>query len=344
MGIAEVQPETCAACHDPHDATNPAQLRVYDAVAALPNGLTNVSGMGAGMICVTCHNSRDGEHTDTATMAPNASGVMVPTTLASFMSPHAASQADAMFGFNAYFVNRLSPSPHLAVADTCAGCHFVAPTAAETAAKQTSNHSFVVDKTICASCHSDNVDGQGLEAANKAELDQLRNLWASTLISPLAAALAAAPGATILARAYDPTTGLYSSKSASTSNVTIGAVPIAAAYASLTTSAYGPAASAGVTLTLATPVTVQWVDTNGNPVGVPVTTSTLTVSPATLTVSSGATTIFQAPSANASDVLVLYKGYWNIVLLNNDNTFGIHNPGFYDAVLDATTAQLAALP
>ena len=68
MSVTEVQSQTCAACHDPHDATNPAQLRVYDALAALPNGLTGISGMGAGMICATCHNSRNGEHTDVATM------------------------------------------------------------------------------------------------------------------------------------------------------------------------------------------------------------------------------------------------------------------------------------
>jgi len=31
-------------------------------------------------------------------------------------------------------------------------------------------------------------------------------------------------------------------------------------------------------------------------------------------------------------------------LLNNDNTFGIHNPGFYDSVLASTTSELEVLP
>ena len=89
---------------------------------------------------------------------------------------------------------------------------------------------------------------------------------------------------------------------------------------------------------------MQFVDAGGNPAGAPVTTSSLTVSPSSLKVSSGATTVFAAPTANAANVLVLYKAYWNMVLLNNDNTFGIHNPAFFDAVCQATTVKLSALP
>jgi hypothetical protein len=344
MTLAQVQSQTCVACHDPHDASNPAQLRIYDGVAALPNGLTNISGMGAGMVCATCHNTRNGEHTDVATMAANASGVMAPAALTSFSGPHAPAQTDTLFGFNAYFTPRLNPSVHMAVADTCAGCHFKVTTASQAAAKQTSNHSFLVDDTICASCHASNVDGAGLQAGYRMELDQIRSLWASKLLAPIAAAINAAPGATVLARAYDPSTGLYSSKSSSTSNVVIGAVPTAITYTGLGTSAYGPSATAGVTLTLAAPVTVQWVDANGNNVGSPVSTTTLTVSPSSLKVSSGATTVFQAPTANAASVQVLYKAYWNMSLLNNDNTFGVHNPAFAEAVYQATSAQLKVLP
>ena len=55
-------------------------------------------------------------------------------------------------------------------------------------------------------------------------------------------------------------------------------------------------------------------------------------------------TVFAAPTANAANVQVLYKAYWNLFLLTNDNTFGIHNPGFYNAVLTATSSQLKVLP
>jgi hypothetical protein len=347
MTQAAVEPQSCPACHDSHDATNPSQLRVYDKVAALPNGLTNLAGMGTGMICATCHNSRNGEHTDFATATPTTNGT--PTgvpVMTSFAGPHAAAQTDALFGFNAYFVNRLNPSPHLAVANTCSGCHHSTPTAAEQALGQKSNHSFAVDNTICASCHSAGVDGVALQATYKLELDQLRSLLASKTLGPIAAALNAAPGATLVTRAYDPLTGLFSSKSSSTLNVVITSVPTQIDYAPIGASAYGGAATAGLTLHLPIPVTVQWVDAAGNNVGAPVPVSNLTtaLSAIKLPGAGAQPTPFAAPTANVASVQVLYKAYWNMVVLNNDNTFGIHNPGFYDSVLSATSLQLKALP
>ena len=96
----------------------------------------------------------------------------------------------------------------MAVADSCAGCHYKVTTASEIALKETSNHSFVVDNTVCSNCHAANVDGVALEAANKMQLDTLRNLWASKLLTNLNAAINTA-GVTVTARAYDPVTGYY---------------------------------------------------------------------------------------------------------------------------------------
>ena len=80
---------------------------------------------------------------------------------------------------------------------------------------------------------------------------------------------------------------------------------------------------------------MQFVDASGNLAGAPrdqlVEPHRLALEPGKA--SSGATTVFAAPTANAAQVLVLYKAYWNMVLLNNDNTFGIHNPAFFDARL-----------
>jgi hypothetical protein len=55
-------------------------------------------------------------------------------------------------------------------------------------------------------------------------------------------------------------------------------------------------------------------------------------------------TPWSAPTASAANVQVLYKAYWNLTLLNNDNTFGVHNPAFFTRVAAGTTAQLGALP
>jgi hypothetical protein len=346
MGKATVEPQTCSACHDPHAATYPSQLRIYDAVAALPNGMTGVSGMGAGAICVTCHNSRDGEHTDFATQAGNASGIMGPGALTSFSGPHAAAQGDVMFGFNAYFDSRYDPSPHLAVTDTCAGCHYAVTTAAEQAAGQTTSHSFVVDSTICAACHSANVDGVALQASYRTEIDALRTLLAGKTLTTINAALAAG---NLVARVYDPVSALYSSTSASNVVIPTASGPVTEIdYTPVGAVVYGGPAVAGLTLHLVAPVSVQLVNADGSSNGSPQAISNLTVTLSSLKLpapASGAQqTPFSAATANAADVLVLYKSYWNMDLLNNDNTFGIHNPGFYDSVLASTTSQLELLP
>jgi predicted CXXCH cytochrome family protein len=365
MTVANVESQTCQACHNPHDASNPAQLRLWDSVTALPNGLTNVSAMGTGMICAACHNSRNGEHTDFASTVPTTNGIPTGvTTFTSFSGPHAAAQTDAVFGFNAYFVNRLNPSPHLAVENTCAGCHYKAVTATEVAAKQTSNHSFLVDGTVCANCHSASVDGKGLQAGYKMELDSLRAYWASKLTAPIAAAVnyaSGVPAMVVTARGFDPVTGLYSTKSSSTSNITLTQAPTAVDYTSLGSKVYGGAAVVGLTLHLPTAVTFQPVDSTGANVGAPVTTQLLIVAPSSLKTnqpivpattpatfysvfSAGTLTATPPPWQTTASIQVLYKAYWNMVMLNNDNTFGIHNPGFYDAVLSATNNQLKLLP
>lgn len=364
MGQATVQPQTCPACHDPHDAAHPSQLRLYNAVAALPDGLTNVSGMGTGMVCLSCHNARDGEHTDLLTQTTDANGLLVtvpgPAPLAGFgRGPHAAAQGDVIFGFNAYFGAEYAPSPHLAVADTCAGCHHAVTTAAEQAADQTTSHSFVVDNTVCASCHSSLLDGAAIEAANQAQLDALRTLWAQKLLTTINAAVAA-PGATLWARAYDPVNDVYSSAGTGAGqavyDVTLTAAngPVTAvAYAPIGTSAqvYGPPATAGFTLTLAGPVpSITFVDADGSTNHVQTNVTRLTVTSTGLYLAAASPTTnptvtpFSAPTAVPADVQVLYKAYWNLVLLNNDDTFGVHNPPFFDTVIANTSARLAALP
>jgi len=40
------------------------------------------------------------------------------------------------------------------------------------------------------------------------------------------------------------------------------------------------------------------------------------------------------------DIETLIKAYWNLTLLNNDNTFGIHNPPFFNDVVQHTSTAL----
>ncbi len=316
LSIATVESQTCQACHDPHDATHPAQLRLYDAVASLPNGMNGVSGMGAGMICATCHNTRSGEHSDF---------VAAPT---SYAAPHTAAQTDVMFGFNAYFTAQYSPSVHLGVTDTCVGCHYAAPTAAEVAAKQTSSHSFVVDNTICSHCHAATVDGVALEAADQAELDALGAAIAGKVGDLINAALLPAAGAGYRVRVWDPTSGDYSSTGAS--NVLLTAAPTSIGHAEI-------AGQLGFVLNLAAPVTVALVDSAGAPAG--------TLQTAAVYVLAGS---LQSNAATPSALFVPDSDYnralWNYHLLDDDGTKGIHNPDFFNALVGATSARVAALP
>ncbi len=54
--VNEKQTIVCATCHDPHDATNPFQLRIMSKPIALPFELTKDVGLSA--TCFECHNSR----------------------------------------------------------------------------------------------------------------------------------------------------------------------------------------------------------------------------------------------------------------------------------------------
>ncbi|MFO0757707.1 MAG: cytochrome c3 family protein [Byssovorax sp.] len=312
---AEVQSQTCAACHDPHDATNPAQLRIYDTVAGLPNGMGQITGAGTGMICASCHNTRNGEHSDF---------VAAPS---SYSAPHAAAQADVVYGFNAYYVNRYNPSPHLAVADTCAGCHYKAVTASNQEAKQTSNHSFMVDNTLCANCHAANINGEALQAVYAAQVASLGTAIGNKVKGLIATALLPANGGAFTVRGWDPVTDYYSSAAAS--NVQINTLPVSVEL-------FEVHGQVGFILTMAAPIQFPLVDVQGNPAG-QLETNKVYLQSSSLKNAAGAAALFPANS----DYL---KASWNYFLLHGDNTKGVHNPPFYNAVLAATNAKVAALP
>ena len=340
--------------------------------------------MGAGAICATCHNSRNGEHTDFNTQVtqsvntgtPTApvwttTGLMVQGPLATFTTPHTPSQTDMFFGFNTYFGPRTSPSPHLAVADSCAGCHAKVVTASEIALKETSSHSFVVDSTVCSNCHTANVDGVALQAANKMQLDSLRNLWASKLLTNLNLAINA-KNVTVTARAYDPVTGYYTSSTKAqyipiTEVTSITWANIGTVLGTPSYSGFG--ATAGLTLTLATAIpSVTFYDTATPPnahVETNLTTLTVTLSSVTTNqaipttpgysaatytpwtgavdftvTANGPVPVAYLPPWVNGDIQTLIKAYWNLTLLSYDNTFGIHNPAFFNQVVTNTSAQL----
>ncbi len=102
---------TCATCHDPHDATNPHQLRKVGAVT-LMDGETVVNKGGAGQLCMNCHLSRR-----------NADTYVLGTS--NHFGPHSSPQTDMLAGANAIeYGKEIGSSGHLnAVADACTTCH-----------------------------------------------------------------------------------------------------------------------------------------------------------------------------------------------------------------------------
>ena len=324
LQTSTVEAITCAACHDPHDASNPSQLRLGGNLKALPNGLTNISAAGMGATCMACHNTRNAEHDDFVAAATDFSG------------PHTPSQTDVLYGFNAYFMPRLNPSPHLSVTDTCAGCHVAIPTATEKAAGQTDNHNFATDDTICASCHSSSTNGEALLSANDAQLGELSTAIGTKALAVIDALYTA--GDTLSVRAYRQATDQYSSAVAATADILLTAAPTAVV---LRSAIHG---TTSFTLTLAAPVSVAWTATTSAPAitetlsqidcqisGITITGQTAPPVPPALT-----GTPVPAIATNSA----VAKASWNLQLLSNDGSRGLHNPDFFQDVIVNTLEAL----
>ncbi|MHB1011970.1 MAG: carboxypeptidase regulatory-like domain-containing protein, partial [Desulfobacteria bacterium] len=167
---ANVESVTCTACHDPHDATNPNQLRVFGDTAMLPSGF-QMTGVGKGAICITCHNSRNGGLTSTTTYL-HEDGQINPT---GYSAPHQACQGDVFAGRNAYFLGTGSLpmiSRHAAIEDTCVGCHMALnpKTHLSHGSVAVDSHRFRIDAadlgTLCSNCHgAGTVNGEGIQAS-----------------------------------------------------------------------------------------------------------------------------------------------------------------------------------
>ena len=171
---ATAMPQTCQACHDPHTTG----LRVDESwILTLPAGF-EVQGTGAGSTCFACHNTRNGLHVDntpfcyetaTAPVVKGAGPIATPpfcmsgtsAASAAIGGPHAPVQGDMMAVTNAFFVSTGMPSRHMAVKDTCVGCHVKLHPDSITPAN--TNHTFRADGTICKSCHGVEVNLEALE-------------------------------------------------------------------------------------------------------------------------------------------------------------------------------------
>jgi hypothetical protein len=190
------EPITCATCHDPHDATNPHQLRSVNTFT-LPEG-TTITNAGFGAICMQCHHSRNGDVTNNI----NNYRLGLPTWAGgSSFGVHDSTAGDMVEGVNGYTYGKYIPSSthsHV-VKDVCVGCHMQPLTSSDPGFTKAGGHTFsmsysvitngitnVVDKTeICITCHGPDVeefnfarkdyDGDGVIQGVQTEVQNLLN-------------------------------------------------------------------------------------------------------------------------------------------------------------------------
>ncbi|MFO1487665.1 MAG: cytochrome c3 family protein [Verrucomicrobiota bacterium] len=155
---------TCAACHDPHDASNPHQLRAANTYT-LPEG-TTVTNVGNGALCMTCHHSRNGSATNNIAKFQ----LNQPTWAggASF-GVHDSTAGDMVEGVNGITYGKVIPSGShsTSIPDVCVGCHMQPVAATDPAFLKAGGHTFsmtypmvsggvtnTLDKVdVCEKCH-----------------------------------------------------------------------------------------------------------------------------------------------------------------------------------------------
>jgi hypothetical protein len=182
---------TCGACHDPHDPTNPHQLRSANAYT-LPEG-TTVTNAGLGALCMECHHSRNGSAT--TNIANYKTGRPTWAGGSSF-GVHDSTAGDMVEGVNGYEYGKFIPSSthSYVVSNVCVGCHMQPVVSGDPAFTKAGGHTFsmtylsgtnVVDKTdVCEKCHGPveefnfarkDYDGDGVIQGVQTEVQNLLN-------------------------------------------------------------------------------------------------------------------------------------------------------------------------
>lgn len=297
------QPIVCVACHDPHSATSPNQIRIYGDTPFLPAGF-QATGAGKGALCMTCHNTRNGLRSDDA--APPNWG-----------APHTAAQADVLWGKNAYFVDPALPykSVHASVADTCVTCHMDLVPANRYGGG--TNHKFsVTPDQVCYQCHGEGATAAPLQAQVHEGLEELGD-------SIEAAAMAKIDDGVrtqiqIQAYPFNPDGTLYDSKSPAT---TIDVANIQSIEV------MEPHGQQGFLFTFNAAVNFDY---GGGTV-----VSATTAEVQTQNIKDTAGVVLFDP---ATDPII--KAGWDYFLFEGDGSFGVHNPKFVLDVLAASTAAL----
>jgi len=175
----ETHPQTCQACHDPHDigttsGDSPnAKVRISGDSPPLLAGFT-ATDVGKGAICMTCHNGRRGLRND-----DNFNTEIFGTSEAA-RAPHVGPQADVIMGQNFYLVDvgqRANHSMTSNVKDVCVTCHMEAtpPPADLSYNLGGTNHTFYASEDICQDCHT-NLTAATIQEPVEEQMHELEQL------------------------------------------------------------------------------------------------------------------------------------------------------------------------
>lgn len=298
-----VQPQTCAVCHNPHaegtttGEPNNASVRIMENSSLLPAGF-QAKALGRGAICITCHNTRNALHNND-----------FPTN--SYSAPHTAAQGDVLMGENAYFVPVGFRSPHSLIKDSCAKCHMeVTPPPADFSFESSgTNHSFKASIKICSECHSKDLDGKALQVGVEGKLDELKETISKYMLNKIQAQV----------HIMDYTPHDYQGKSydVKSNDLTVDKANIASVEST------EPHGQQGFIIKFKNPVSVTYSPEKQTPHSMSVKQVQVQLG--------DFTTDGKAALIATSDPLV--KAGWNYFLIHGDSSKGVHNPEFIRQVL-----------
>jgi hypothetical protein len=223
-------------------------------------------------------------------------------TFADGRAPHGGAQGDLLMGQNAFFTSVGARGPHSLIDDTCVNCHMeqTTPPALLSYNLGGSNHTFFASIDICSECHA-SINGQSLHDAIEADLLSLIDTQESA-IEDLMNTLLAANDVTLTV--YEDDTG---------TEITVPLVISSGTTVSVDDfgSSHGR----------------QSMELTIDPLGTPT-----VVHVQLRRVELGGSNLF----ASYEEGVIIVKTGWNILMIENDGSHGIHNPPFATAIIGAT--------
>ena len=196
---------SCASCHDPHDATNPHQLRAGH--TTILNEGTVVEHAGAGGFCMNCHQSRTGSITNSLVNYPIGKPTY-PGGSSSF-GPHDNPAADMLLGVNGETYGKYIPSAahRTAITNTCVSCHMQTLASTDPGFTKAGGHTMKLSYEVvtggvtntahlveaCVKCHGEiesfnmvksDYNGDGVIEGVQTEVQKLLNQLSTLLPGP----------------------------------------------------------------------------------------------------------------------------------------------------------------